>query len=102
MVFPAPDECQEPEMEWDQPLLIDHPQGDGDTVRLPDLAPAGVGIKPVGADHDLALVGDVGDGPDDEFMDVDRKSRMPPGEDPCGPLRAEKLFLNQEPEHFSQ
>ena len=79
-------------------LLLDHPQGDRDTVSLPDLAPVGVGGEAVVTDHDLALAGDVGRQPGDEFMAVDVESRVPPGENPPCPLRAEKPFPDQEPE----
>ena len=37
---------------------------------LADLAPVGIGVEPVVADHDLALVGDVRDHPGDELQVV--------------------------------
>jgi len=56
-------------------LLLDHPQGHGNTACLPDFPPVRVGVEPVITDHDLALVRD----PGDEFMAVDVESRVPPG-----------------------
>jgi len=49
-------------------LLLDHPQDDGDPVRLPDLAPMGVGLESVVSHRDLSLVGDVGRRPGDELQ----------------------------------
>ena len=37
------------------------------TARFPDLAPVGIGVEPVGADHNLASVENVGDNPGDEL-----------------------------------
>jgi hypothetical protein len=56
-------------------LLLDHPLEDGNTVRLPDFPPVGVGIEPVVTDHDLALFGDVRGHPGEKLQVVRRLQR---------------------------
>ena len=41
-------------------LLLDHPQGDSNMVRLPRFPRVGCGVEPIMPDRDLALVGYVG------------------------------------------
>jgi len=74
-------------------LLLDHPEGKENKVRLLGLPPMGIGVQPVITDGDLALVGDVRGHPGDEFLAVDVEARMPPVQKPLCPLRAEELAV---------
>ena len=51
-------------------LLLDNTERRGNKARLPDFPPMGIGIQAVIAHHDLALVGDMGCHPGDEFQIV--------------------------------
>jgi len=51
-------------------LVLNNPERKSGKARLLDLPPMGIGVEAVVADHDLALVGDVGGHPGDELRIV--------------------------------
>jgi len=48
--------------------LLDNPRGNGNKARLLDFPPMGIGERPIIADHDLPLVGDMGGHLGDELQ----------------------------------
>jgi len=75
--------------------ILPHPiVGDGERESLMaclDLAPMRISVQLIITHRDLALVGNMGSHPGDEFMAVDVEPRVVPGENPFRPFGAEKL-----------
>jgi hypothetical protein len=84
-------------------LLLDHPQGHGNTACLPGFPPMGIGVETVVADHDLALVGNMRGHPGDELQVVhplQLGAAAVPVADPALPFQKRQPIQGQDgPDH---